>query len=67
MNWQEYDSAYEDGDASRSWRPRRTRFRKFEGDPHAVDGRIKRSGKKSHRQKTIKDGYWAGHDCWTGS
>jgi hypothetical protein len=62
MNWQEYDSAYDDGDDGRSGRPRRTKFRETESHSHAPDDRIKRSGKKSHRQKTIKDDYWAAHN-----
>ena len=62
MNWQEYDSAYGDGDDVRSGRPRRTKFREYESHSHGHADRIKRSGKKSHRQKTIKDDYWTEHN-----
>ena len=60
MNWQEYDGVYDDGDDVSSRRSRRTKFREFENHAHAADGRVKRSGKRSHRQKTIKDDDWAG-------
>jgi hypothetical protein len=59
MQWQEYDSAYGDGDDFRTGRSRRTKFRESEYDAHAKNGRSKRPGKRSHRQKTIKDDYGA--------
>ena len=62
MNWQEYDSAYGDGDGFRTGRPRRMKFREFENDAHTGHGRTKRPGKKSHRQKTIKDNYGVAYD-----
>jgi hypothetical protein len=62
MNWQEYDSALGDGDDFRTGRPRRTKFRESESFARGNAGRIKRSGKRSHRQKTIKDDYWAEHE-----
>ena len=62
MNWQEYDSVYGDDDAVPSRRSRRTKFREFENHAQAAADRIKRSGKRSHRPKNIKDDDWAGHD-----
>ena len=62
MNWQEYDGVDGNGDDVPSRRSRRTKFREFENHAHAAAGRVKRSGKRSHRQKTIKDDDWAGYD-----
>jgi hypothetical protein len=62
MNWQEYESDLGDGEDFRTGRPRRTKFREPEYVSRENAGRIKRSGKRSHRQKTIKDDYWAEHD-----
>lgn len=61
-NWQEDNDRYADGTDNGPRRSKRTKFRSFEDESYAETGRIKRSGKRSHRQKTLKDGYWAEHD-----
>jgi len=61
MKWQEYDSAYGDGDDFRSERPRRTKFREREEQNHGHAGRAGRSGKKSRRPQAVKDGFWAAY------
>ena len=62
MNWQEDDDRDDPGIDHGPWRPRRTKFRSFEEQARSTVGHDKRSGKRSHRQKTIKDDYWPDHD-----
>jgi len=58
MNWQENDERHENESVARSRCFQRTKFRRFEDDDNGAAHRAKRSGKRSHRQKTIKDDYW---------
>ena len=62
MNWQEDDDRYDDADENVALRPKRTKFRPLEDQPYADVNRSKRSGKRSHRQKSLKDEYWSDHD-----
>ena len=62
MNWQEDDDRYDDAEDNASWRPKRTKFKPFEDQSYADVNRVKRSGKRSHRQKSFKDEYWGDHD-----
>jgi len=58
MNWQENDERHENEVVIRAKSFQRTKFRSFEDDDNGASHRAKRSGKRSHRQKTIKDDYW---------
>lgn len=58
MNWQENDERDETEFAIRAKNFQRTKFRPSEDDDNGAGRRAKRSGKRSHRQKTIKDDYW---------
>jgi hypothetical protein len=59
MNWQENDEHRENEVVSRTKSIQRTKFRFLEDDDNGAAHRAKRSGKRSHRQKTVKDDYWS--------
>lgn len=61
-NWQEDNDRYTDGFDNGHGRPKRTKFRSLDDQLDADFSRDKRSGKRSHRQMTFKDAYWAEHD-----
>jgi hypothetical protein len=58
MNWQENDERHENEVVIRAKSSQRTKFRTLDDDDNGASHRAKRSGKRSHRQKTIKDDYW---------
>jgi hypothetical protein len=58
MNWQENDDHHQNESVLRAKCFQRTKFRHFEDDESGSACRAKRSGKRSHRQKTIKDDFW---------
>jgi hypothetical protein len=58
MNWQENDERHENEVVTRAKSFQRTKFRYLDDDDNGASHRAKRSGKRSHRQKTIKDDYW---------
>jgi len=58
MNWQEDDEYDGRGNDPGPWRPRRTKPRLFEEETWWAEKREKRSGKRAHRQKTMKDDLW---------
>ena len=58
MNWQENDERHENESVLRAKSFQRTKFRYLDDDDNGASHRAKRSGKRSHRQKTIKDDYW---------
>ncbi|BBO71991.1 hypothetical protein DSCA_59210 [Desulfosarcina alkanivorans] len=62
MTWQEDDEGYEDKTGTRPRRPQRTKFRPVEDIEDTVAHREKRSSKRSHRQKTVKDEFWPDTD-----
>jgi hypothetical protein len=62
MDWHEDDDRYGCGDDSMSARSRRTKFRFAADEAWTTAKRIKRSGKRSHRQRTMKDDFWSGRD-----
>jgi len=43
-------------------RAQRTKFREFDDNDELGAKRDKRASKRSHRQKTIKDGFWPDND-----
>jgi hypothetical protein len=59
MTWQEEDDHVEDKNDTRH---RRTKFRPFEDIEETANHREKRSSKRSHRQKTVKDDFWPDTD-----
>jgi hypothetical protein len=61
MNWQENDERYENERILRAKCFTRTKLRRFVNDDETVY-RAKHSGKRSHRQKTIKDDFWPARD-----
>jgi hypothetical protein len=61
LDFLEDDDRYPYRDDGMPGRPRRTKFRPFE-DRRLPADRSKRAGKRSHRQKTIKDDFWSGRD-----
>jgi len=52
------DDGYESWDETPPRRSQRTRFREAEDREEKTGKRNKRSGKRSHRQKTTKDDFW---------
>lgn len=62
MTWQEDDEHVEYGNDTRPRRPQRTKFRPFEDIEATAAHREKRSGKRSHRQKTVRDEFWPDTD-----
>jgi hypothetical protein len=59
MTWQEDDEQHvEDRNDIRPRRAQRTKFRPFEDIEETAAHREKRSGKRSHRQKTVRDHFW---------
>ena len=62
MTGQEDDDRYEDNTDNRLRRPQRTKFRPIEDIEDTAAHREKRSSKRSHRQKTVKDDFWPDTD-----
>jgi hypothetical protein len=62
MNWQEDDVHDGRGNNPEPWRPRRTKFRLSDEHPREGVNRDKRSGKRFHCQKSVKDDFWSDHD-----
>ena len=62
MKSHEDDEIYEKLDDNQPKRTKRTKFREFEDKGGTTAKRDKRSSKRSHRQKTIKDDSWPDAD-----
>ena len=62
MNRQEDDESYENGNDTPPRRPKRTKFKQFDDNEEATAFRDKRSSKRSHRWKTVKDDFWPDTD-----
>ena len=62
MTRQEDDDRYENGKDTPPRRSQRTKFREFDEDENAAAIREKRTGKRSHRPKKVKDDIWPDAD-----
>ena len=62
MNSQEDDEIYDSFEDIQPKRSKRTKFRESEDKDGTTARRDKHSSKRSHRQKTIKDGSWPDDD-----
>lgn len=62
MKSHEDDEIYENLDDNQPKRTKRTKFREIEDKDGTTAKRDKRSSKRSHRQKTIKDDSWPDAD-----
>ena len=62
MKSHEDDEIYENLHDNQPKRTKRTKFREFEDKDGTTAKRDKRSRKRSHRQKTIKDDFWPDDD-----
>ena len=58
----EFDDPYE---GERRKKSRRKSHRNFDEDEERIASRQKRSGKRFHRKKTLKDGFWEDDDLKT--
>ena len=62
MKSHEDDEIYENLDGNQPKRTKRTKFRESDDKDDTIAKRDKRSRKRSHRQKTIKDSFWPDED-----
>lgn len=62
MTQHEDDEHYDDRKDSQPKRSQRTKFRELEDKDEMAAKRDKRSSKRSHRQKTIRDDSWPDAD-----
>jgi hypothetical protein len=62
MTWQEDDKHVEYGSDTHPRRPQRTKFRPFEDIEETAARRERRSGKRSHRLKAVRDEFWPDTD-----
>ncbi|HSO20541.1 MAG TPA: hypothetical protein VLT88_13850 [Desulfosarcina sp.] len=63
MGRNEDDERYDDWKDGKPRRSQRTKFRDADDRDETAAKRDKHSGKRSHRQKTVKDDHWPDDDA----
>ena len=62
MNAHEDNHSYENLEDIQPKRTPRTKFREYDGEDDTIGKREKRSSKRSHRPKKIKEDFWPDAD-----